>query len=151
MKPPNRKTTKHDSLLKNMALIDRGANGCILGDECKIVYAHRKMINVNGILSKELVGLRIVDALAKVGSHKGDILLRIGHSASHPGGKTILSPVQIEDHGNLVEDRPISAQGAQCMVLKEGYVIPINYINGLPYIEIHKPTIEDCRNFNLLS
>jgi hypothetical protein len=44
-----------------------------------------------------------------------------------------------------VDDRSIKAGGRQCLTTLEGYVIPLDIINGLPYMKMKPPTDEELR------
>jgi hypothetical protein len=64
------------------------------------------------------------------------------HQYAHFGqGRSIHSAAQLEWHQNDVNDRSIKVTGGlQCIAMPDGYVIPINIINSLPYIQMHPYT-----------
>ena len=51
------------------ALVDRGANGGIVGNDAHVIYTHLREVDVTGIDNHELNALKIVDASAKVNTH----------------------------------------------------------------------------------
>ena len=119
------------------ALVDRGANGGMAGDDLKIIAISDRKVDVSGIDNHELTGLKIVTAGGVVKSQRGEIIVILNQFAYIPGGKTILSCPQLEAFGMDVDDRSKKLQrGEQCITTLEGFVIPMNFVNGLPYIPI---------------
>ena len=52
-------------------------------------------------------------------------------------GKTIHSAIQLESFGTKVDDRSLKLkQGTQTVSTLNGYVIPLNFVNGLAYMPI---------------
>ena len=72
-----------------------------------------------------------------VKSKKGDIIVVLQKAAHVPGGKTILSLPQAEHFGNIVNNcsQKIHEEGQNIETLDE-CTIPLNFINGLPYMSI---------------
>ena len=116
------------------SLVDRGANGGIAGNDCRVMFEHSQTVDVTGIDNHELTGMRIVDASAKVLSNKGYIIVILRQYAYHGSGRTIHASCQLEYNKHIVDDRSIYAGGRQCIRLFDGYVLPLNIIQGLPYI-----------------
>jgi len=91
-----------------------------------------------------MTSLKIVDATAKVMTDKGYVLLRMNRYAHTGRGKTIHSCVQLEYFGNLVYERSLRARdGGQCIITLDGYVIPMDIISGLPYIQMEPNSPSD--------
>ena len=127
---------QNNQSIKN-ALIDRGANGGMAGEGMKIIAVTDRKVDVSGIDNHELTGLKIVTAGGVVKSQRGEVIAIIHQMAHVPGGKTIISSPQLEHFGIDVDDKNQKLQkGKQCLTTPEGYVIPMNFINGLPYIPI---------------
>ena len=62
--------------LNRGALVDRGANGGILGFGAKVIHTHKDQpVDVTGIDNHELSGLKLVDAVGVCESHKGPVLV----------------------------------------------------------------------------
>jgi hypothetical protein len=61
---------------KRGSLMDRGANGGILGNDAKIYLTHQREVDVTDIDNHELNALKIVDATAKVTTQHGACILR---------------------------------------------------------------------------
>ena len=78
----------------------------------------------------------MVDAAAKAQSQRGEVILIIHQCAYHGRGRSILSSGQIEHYQNQVDDRSIKVGGKQCIRTHNGYVFPLDIINGLPYLKM---------------
>ena len=139
------KVTSSISRSKRGSLVDRGANGGILGSDAHVTHTHiDARVDVTGIDNHEMTSLKIVDATARTITNKGPVLLRLHRYAYHGRGRTIHSCGQIEAFGNTVHDRSLKVRnGGQCIVTSEGYVIPIDIISGLPYIQMEPNLPED--------
>ena len=122
--------------------MDRGANGGILGNDAKVIGTYEWKVDVTGIDNHEINDLKMVDAAAVVKTQKGMVVAIFKQYAYHGLNRTIHSSGQIEHFKNKVHDRSITVGGRQCIVTLEGYVIPIDIINGLPYIKMTPPTDE---------
>ena len=134
------------SVLKRHArgsLVDRGANGGILGADGRVTHTHQREVDVTGIDNHELNALKIVDAVAKVTTQMGDVILVLKQYAYHGQQRTIHSCAQIEHYRNLVNDRSMRVGGTQHIRTNDGYIIPLDIINGLPYMPMVPPTDDD--------
>ena len=128
------------------ALADRGANGGILGAlDALIIREHPNIrVDVTGINNHEMTDLKIVDALSKVLSHRGNIICEWNNYADGRTGRTIHACGQMEAFGNIVYDRSLNVKnGNQCIVTQEGYIIPLDIVNGLPILRMEIPTQEE--------
>ena len=132
--------TKHVLRSKRGALVDRGANGGILGDDARTLLIHERVVDVTGIDNHEMNSLKIVDASAKVMTQRGPVVLILRQYAWHGQGRTIHSAIQLEYYKNRVDDRSILAGGTQCIKTADGYIIPLDIINGLPYMKMSPNT-----------
>ena len=124
------------------ALVDRGANGGILGSDAHVAFTHvNRRVDVTGIDNHELTALKIVDATAKVVTQYGPVILIMHQYAYHGTGRTIHAPVQLEHFGHTVYDRSLKTKhGGQAILTREGYVIPLDIIKGLPYMKMFPHT-----------
>ena len=57
-----------------------------------------------------------------VSTQRGDVIAIFNQSAYHPGGKSILSCLQVEDNGITVHDKLIPHGGRQCIETPDGYI-----------------------------
>ena len=115
---------------KRGALVDRGANGGMGGYDPRI-------INICGIGNHELTGLNVVTAGGVVKSQHGDIIVIFYQYVSFPGGKTIISCIQSECFGITIDDQSTKlGLGKQTIMTSDNYVMPLDFINGSPYMSI---------------
>jgi len=125
------------------SLIDRGANGGILGNDAIVIRRHANEVDVTGIDNHEMTGLKLVDAVAKASTQHGPVILVLNQYAYHGISRTIHSSGQIEAYKNKVDDRSMKVQGKQCIRTLEGYIIPLDIINGLPYLKMCPPSRQE--------
>ena len=97
------------------SLIDRGANGGIIGNDARVVHQHQRTVDVTGIDNHELNALRIVDAAARVTTHLGPAIVILRQYALLGTGRTIHSAGQFEHYKNMVHDRSMRVGGTQCI------------------------------------
>jgi hypothetical protein len=115
------------------ALVDRGANGGITGDDARVIHQHLRKVDVTGIDNHKMTDLQIMDTASWAMTNKGPVILIFNQYAYHGLGRSIHSAIQLEHYKNRVDDRSIKSGGRQCLTTLEGYVIPLDIINGLPY------------------
>ena len=109
----------------------------MIGNDMRVIARTERSVDVCGIDNHELTGLKIVTAGGVVKSNKGNIIVIIHQAAHVPNGKTIISPPQAENFVTLVKDHSLKIrQGGQSITTLDGYVIPLSFINGLPYINV---------------
>ena len=89
------------------ALVDRGANGCVFGDDVRPFACpiHRPKVDVSGFDGHQQNGMIIVSAGGVVETQEGPTIVIINQGALYGKGKTILSPVQMEAFGVAVSDK----------------------------------------------
>ena len=124
------------------SLIDRGANGGLAGKDVRIICSHDppRYIDVSGINNHKVQDLEIVTAGGVVPSNRGPVII-IMHQYAYLGkGDTIHSCIQLEDYKNKVDDRAITLNGTQTITTQDGYIHPLNFINGLAYLQIRPYT-----------
>jgi len=128
---------------KRGTLVDRGANGGILGNDTKVIFKRNKTVDVTGIDNHELNALPMVDATAKTITDKGPVILILRNYDYHGLNWTLHSAGQIEWYQNKVYDTSMKVGGRQVIKTVDGYYIPINIIRGLPYIQMEQNTAEE--------
>ncbi len=105
-------------------LVDRGANGGIIGNNTHVFRTHIDTVDVTGIDNHALPSLKLVDASTLVQSNHGLIVIIMQQYAYHGLGCTIHSSSQLEHYKNIVEDRSMKCGGKQCICTHVGYIIP---------------------------
>jgi hypothetical protein len=124
------------------SLVDRGANGGLLGDDVLIIFRTGRTVDVAGIDGHTVNDLELVTAAALVETNVG-LRIIIMHQYAYLGkGKTIHSSGQLEHYKNEVHDRSKAVGGKQCIITPDGVVIPLSIRSGLPYMDMRVPTKE---------
>ena len=111
-------------------------------------YVHPlQEVDVTGIDNHEINALKVVDATAKIIMQWGEAIGIFRQYAYHGQGRTIHSSGQMEwFKGNRVQDRSLLVGGCQTIKTLDGYVIPIDIINGLPYIQMQPNTDQEFKD-----
>ena len=128
------------------SLVDRGANGGIAGDDTRVIRKHVRTVDVTGIDNHEMTDLHIVDTASWAMSNKGPVILIFHQYAYHGLGRSIHSAIQFEHYKNKVDDKSMKIGGRQCITTLEGHVIPLDIINGLPYMKMRPPSDQELRD-----
>ena len=131
---------RHESSALDKALVDRGANGGICGDDMLVVEGSERFVDVSGLAGHRENQLRIVTAQALIHTHKGDAIATFHQMALLGKGKSILSCVQMEHYGAQIDDKSRRLPGGKQRILMDGYQIPLDFHNGLAYLQCRPPT-----------
>ena len=118
------------------SLVDRGTNGALAGKDIRIICKHNppRYIDVSGLNSHQVKDLEIVTARGVAPSQRGPVII-ILHQYAHLGSEnTIHSCIQLESFNNVVDDKSIHHKGSQTITTNDGYIHPLDFINGLPYL-----------------
>jgi hypothetical protein len=95
-----------------------------------------RTVEVTGIDNHELNQLKIVDATAKAISQRGFVIIVMRQYAYHGKGRTIHSAGKLEYYKNKVDDRSMKCGGRQCITTNDGFILPLDIINGLPHLRM---------------
>ena len=87
---------------RKACLVDRGANGCIIGSDMTLVERTDQFIDLTGIEDHTVRALNIVHAAFVAKSHLGYTIFHAYQGAYMPDGKSILSPLQLEANQGTV-------------------------------------------------
>jgi hypothetical protein len=90
---------------KWQALVDRGANGGIVGNDSKVLARTGKYVNLCGVDDHKVDDSELVTAGAVVETQKGPIIIIMNQCARMANGKTIHSSGQMEHHKVVVKDQ----------------------------------------------
>jgi hypothetical protein len=131
---------QHDVADMEHALVDCGANGGICGSDMHIMEGSQRFVDVIGLAGHKVNQLQIVTSQALVTTHQGDDIATFHQMALLGKGKSILSCLQMEAHGADINDRSRISPGGKQRVLLDGYQLPPDFKNGLPYLRCRKPT-----------
>ena len=126
------------------SLIDRGANGGVAGADVRVIASTHRAVNVQGISEHQVTGLKIVTAGGVVQTQKGPVIAIFNQYAHIGTGKTIHSSVQLEEFGLEVNEKSVHVPGGlQHIKMPDGYVLPIQIKDGLPYVALHPYTDDE--------
>ncbi len=141
----DRRRKKEPGRHKRGALVDRGANGGVAGAGMRVMHEHQETVDVSGIDNHTINSLKIVGGTAKILAQHGPVIGIFNRYAHAASGPSIHSAGHIEAYKNQVFDRPLKVGGRQCIKTVGGYVIPIDYVNGLPRIKMCPNTGEEWK------
>ena len=124
------------------ALVDRGANGCLCGkDMVHTDILPGRFVDITGLKGAKMDRIPIGTGIGLVQSTTGKTLIVIPQAAlSNDIEHSILSPIQMEMYGNDVDDRSRVTKGQQRIKTTDGYRYGLHIRNGLPYLDVRKPT-----------
>jgi hypothetical protein len=125
------------------ALVDRGTNGGIAGDDVRVINRTGQQVDVQGIDNHQIVDIPIVTAGAVLKTQRGEVII-VMHQYAYTGkGKTIHSSGQLEWYRQEVDDKSIKICGKQRIKTSDGYVITLDNKSGLPYVKMRPYTDEE--------
>jgi len=113
---------------KRGALVDRGANDGVLGNDAKVFFKRNKTADVAGVDNHELNSLPVVDATAKTVAEKGSVVLILRNCVCHGLNRTLHSTGQIEWFQSKACNASMKVGGRQVVKSVDGHCIPINVI-----------------------
>ena len=123
------------------ALVDRGANSGICGDDVRVISKTSCNVDVQGIDNHQIVNIPIVTAGSVTMTQCGPVIIIMNQYAYIGYGKTIYSSGQIEIFGNDINDKSITVKGGKQLIqTQDGYCIPLNIITDLPYMSLQPYT-----------
>jgi hypothetical protein len=141
---------KHDASLhekynmtRDTFVFDCGATSHMRFSEDGMVHLKPLKIAVIGLAGHKVSQLRIVTAQALVTTHKGDAIATFHKMALLGKDKSILSCLQMEAHGVDINDRSRLLPGGKKRILIDGYQLPLDFKNGLPYLWCRMPTTKE--------
>ena len=139
--PANRsyRVSNHGLARNKGALVDRGANGCVFGDDVRMINTTGRKVDITGLDNHQVSNKDIGTAAGVTETHVGPVIAIFHQGAYHGRGRSIIAPAQLEAFGVSVSDQHRAFGGMQC-ISADGYVIPIAIRNSLPYIPLRPYT-----------
>ena len=127
------------------SLMDGGCNGGVAGDDMYVLERTGHTVDVRGIDDHIVEGLDVGTAVGLVTTVAGEKLLLYCHQYALAGkGPTVHSTHQIRHFGHTVDDTATVSGGSQCLITCiGGYVIPFAFRDGLPCMDMRKPTVQE--------
>ena len=128
------------------SLVDRGVNVTVLSSESvRILHLSDETLDVNVLGDHEMENLKIGSAGGVVTTQSGEILAVFNEIAYRATGKSVISSIKVEDNGIHIDDRSTNHGGNQCITTYEGYVIPLDCVQGLMYMDIRPFTDDEAK------
>jgi hypothetical protein len=120
------------------ALLDRGANGTVIGWNMTMYARTGKYVDLTGLQEHTLSSLNIVHGCCVCMSNLGNVIQHHPQGAHMPDAKSIFSPAQMESYGCKVVDIPSQYNnGIQPYVQSpDGYLFPLAIRHGLFYLDV---------------
>ena len=87
------------------ALVDRGANGGICGEDARPIHQHKRRVDVTGVARHKLSGPPLCNCAAVMPTNRGNVIGIFQNCAYYGKDRSIHSSAQIEHYGNKVDDR----------------------------------------------
>ena len=132
---------------RHLTLVDRGANGGIAGDDVRVINrAPGRTVDVQGIDNHQVTDIPIVTSLGFIQTQRGPAIAVMNQQAYIGKGQSILSSGQMEHFKIHVDDKSIKVGGKQQLTTPEGFIIPLDIKNGLPYLKMRPPTDRELSN-----
>ena len=125
------------------ALVDRGSDTCMIGEDMKLVETSSRVVDVTGIEDHQVSNLPISTVAGLTKTQKGDVIAIIHQGTYRGKGKTILSVGQLEYFKNKVSDQSVIVGGRQTIFTNDGYSLPLSIRDGLAYFDLRKPTDQE--------
>ena len=130
------------------SLIDRGANGGLVGSDVRILERTARTVSVTGIGNHDIPGLDLVTCAALLNTNHGKVILIMHEYAYYGRGNTIHSPGQIEWFQNTCDDKSFHVRREQVITFLDGYATPLQCRTGLMYMNLlGKPTDADLNTY----
>ena len=128
------------SNVKNMSLVDRGANGGLAGDDVRVIFKTNRSVDIRGIDNHQVTGIDIGTVGGVVDTQKGPVIAIMNQYALFGKGPSIHSPCQMEHFKNQVDDKSKRIGGKQAIITLDGYAIPLHIKDGLARLKIRPYT-----------
>lgn len=131
------RASPHRMSNKGAALVDRGCNGGICGNDVRVISKTHRTVNIQGIDNHRMNDMPVVTAGAVVNTQKGEAIIIMHQYAFLPQAHTIHSCAQMEANNLAVNDRSLKIPGGlQQIETPHGMIIPLNIRDGLPYMTL---------------
>jgi len=141
------RTSEHTERVITNSLIDGGANGGLGGSDVRLLETTDRLADVTGIDGHVISNIPMGTVAGKVMTTRGPIIA-IWHQYAYTGkGHSIHSSHQMRDFKLDVDDHSVTANGKQRIKTLEGYIIPLDFEDGLPTLPHTVPTDEDMDSF----
>ena len=130
------------ALTSKGSLVDRGANGGLCGTDVRLLEKTGRSVDIQGIDNHQITDVPIVTTAGAVAHTQRAHVIIILHQYAYIGrGKTIHSSGQLESFNCDVNNKYMKLNGRlQRITTQKGFVIPLDIISGLPYVNLRPYT-----------
>jgi hypothetical protein len=128
-------------------LVDRGANGGLAGKDLSRIAITDRRVDITGINDIRVDNIPIGTVGGVVKTHKGPAIAIFHQYALGDHGNSIHSSVQMESYKNQIDDRSAKVGGTQSITTIDGYVLPLDIINGLPRLRTRPFTDREWEDY----
>ena len=97
-------------------------------------------VDVQGIDNHHVNNVPIITCGGVINTQHGEVTAVMHQMAHTSEGKMIMSSGQMEMFQQTISEKSRKVGGCQCIVTKDGYVIPINIRSGLPHVTMRPCT-----------
>jgi hypothetical protein len=131
-----------------LALMDGGANGGVGGSNVRLLQRDpHQRATLTGMNEHQVNDVPIGTCAGKIKTKDG-FIIGIMHQYAYLGtGATIHSKGQWQHFKNEVDDSSRKVGGKQQVITLDDYIIPLSVIDGLPYMEMTKPSDDDLERY----
>ena len=143
---------QHTDEPANFALIDGGADTCLLGDVFHVLSTTDRRVDIVGYdnqVTSQSVPIGTGVALART-SDGTTVLLRVNEGLILGGTKSLLSSNQIRAFGHRVDDVPTKYLGSQRLETADGHVFDFSYVRASVQLTLTKPTKADLKQYDVV-
>ncbi len=102
----------------------------------RVIHRMDRQVYIQGIDNHQLTDFCFSTVGVVVQTHKGPVIAIMHQYALFGKGSTIHAPRRLEWYQCDVNDKSIHCSGLQCIKTPDGYVIPLNIVNGLARIDM---------------
>ena len=139
--------------VKSLALIDSGADTCMLSEDdfyIEAQYDHRR-VTIEGFsgITSAVRNLRIGKGITAVDIDNKTILLRVNEGVITPF-KTIILTNQVRNFGHKVDDVPQKYHGTQSIKLTDDHTLNLVYNQALIWLPIRKPSRRELNTLEVI-
>ena len=125
-------------------LVDRGANGGVSGADVRVMFTHPvQVVDITGVENHQIRNVRLGTTGGVVHTLRGPVIAIFHQQALLGKHDSIFSCVQMEASGCDVNDRSMRLKHGLQRISKDGYIIPLNFRNGLPKLKIRPYTDQE--------
>ena len=119
------------------ALVHRGANWGLAGDDVRIISKSLRTVSVKGIDNHQCINIPIMTAGAVKRSQRGPVIIIMNQYSYIAEGETMHSSEKMEAFKSDVNNKSIKVSGGtKYITTPDDHVFPLNIKSGLSYMNI---------------